>query len=205
MIAALGVAPGASADTATIGAAASPGTTFGGAANFAVFQVETDPASPSFVVPPVPAGAAPWSVTSWGALGGDGDGSAAIEIWRPTGTPDEFRLIAIGPQQPFPTGVLTTHSVDIPVLPGDHLGVVSGPDTDFSANYGSGLSGDLAIWQVGPTTPAVGQTMGAPSSDFSPHGGGFDDRANVQATLTATRAVTTPAKTKCKKKKHKKK
>jgi hypothetical protein len=203
LIAALGVAPAASADTATIGAAASPGSLFGGASNFAVIQTSTDAASPSYVVPPVPPGAGPWSATSWGALGGAGDGSAALEIWRPTTTMDEFRLIAIGPQQPFPTGVVTTHPVNIPVLPGDHLGVVSGPDTDFSPSYGNNPPGDVAIWPNGTTNPAVGQTVGAPSSDIPSHGGSADARANVEATVTATRAVATPAAKKCKKKKHK--
>ena len=202
---ALWLVPSASADTATIGAAApSTGVLFGGAADFAVIQKTTDPTSPSFVVPPVPAGAGPWSVTSWGALGGFGDGSASLEIWRPTSTAGEFRLIAIGPQQPFPTGVLTTHPVSVPVLPGDHLGVVSGPDSDFSPSYSSALIGDEAIWPNGtPPSPVVGQTVGASSSDFPTHGGALDARANVQATLTATPAAAATAKKKCKKKKHK--
>jgi hypothetical protein len=166
----------------------------------------TDPASPSFAVPQVPAGGGPWSVTSWGALGGAGNGSASLEIWRPTGTPMELQLIAIGPQQDFPTGVLTTHSVNIPVQPGDHLGVLSGSDSNFSPSYSSGKVGDEAIWPNGPTTPAVGQTIGAPSSNFYPNGGASDARANVQATVTSTpagAATTTPTKKKCKKKKHK--
>jgi hypothetical protein len=210
LMAALWVAPATSADTTTIGAAApSPGVLFAGASNFAVIQETTDPASPSYTVPQVPAGGGPWSVTSWAALGGAGDGSAALEIWRPTSTPRELRLIAIGPQQPFPTGVLTSHSVSIPVLPGDHLGVLSGPDSDFAPSYSSGLTGDEAIWPIGPTTPAVGQTIGGPSSDFSPNGGALLARANVQATLTSTPAVAAPSPTtptnkkKCKKKKHK--
>jgi hypothetical protein len=204
LIAALGIAPAASADTATIGAAATPGSIFGGAANFTALQQTTDATSPSFAVPPVPAGGGPWSVTSWGALGGTGDGSASLEIWRPTGTSGEFRLIAIGPQQPFPTGVVTSHPVSIPVLPGDDLGILSGPDTDFSPTYSSGKVGDAAIWS-NSGTPAVGQTMGGPSSDFSPHGGAADARVNVQATLTSTpAAATAPTTTKrCKKKKHK--
>jgi hypothetical protein len=209
LIAALGLAPAASADTATIGAAASPGSIFGGAANFAVIQRATDAASPSFAVPQVPAGGGPWSVTSWGALGGAGNGSASLEIWRPTGTPGELRLIAIGPQQDFPMGVLTAHSVSIPVQPGDHLGVLSGSGTGFSPSYGNNPSGDEAIWPNSPTTPAVGQTIGAPSSDFYPNGGASDARANVQATVTSTPsgAATTPTTTttttkkKCKKKK----
>jgi hypothetical protein len=207
LIAALWVAPAASADTATIGAAAAPGSIFGGAANFTALQQTTDATSPSFAVPPVPAGGGPWSVTSWAALGGSGDGSASLEIWRPTGTSGEFRLIAIGPQQSFPTGVVTTHPVSIPVLPGDDLGILSGPDTDFSPTYSSGKVGDAAIW-ANSGTPAVGQTMGGPSSDFSPHGGAADARVNVRATLTSAPVVAAPAPTpttttkkKCKKKK----
>jgi hypothetical protein len=200
LIAALGVAPAASAETTTIGAAATPGSIFGGAANFTALQQTTDATSPSFAVPPVPAGGGPWSVTSWAALGGTGDGSASLEIWRPTGTSGEFRLIAIGPQQPFPTGVVTSHPVSIPVLPGDDLGILSGPDTDFSPTYSSGKVGDAAIWS-NSGTPAVGQTMGGPSSDFTPHGGAADARVNVQATLSSTPATATLIKTKCKKKK----
>jgi hypothetical protein len=207
LIAALWVVPAASAETTTIGAAAATGPTGGAAANFTVVQRATDPASPSFAVPQVPAGSGPWTVTSWGALGGAGDGSAALEIWRPTGTMGELRLIAIGPQQAFPTGVLTTHSVSIPVVPGDHLGLLTGPDTDFGAYYGSGgHPGDEVIWPNSATVPAVGQTIGAPGSDFYPNGGVSSSRANVQATLTSTppagAAPTTTAKCK-KKKKHK--
>jgi hypothetical protein len=208
-MAALLLAPAASAETTTIGAAAS-GSLGSGAANFTVIQRATDPASPSFAVPQVPAGDGPWSVTSWGALGGGGDGSASLEIWRPTGTPGELQLISIGPQQVFPTGVLTTHLVNIPVHPGDHLGILSGPGTGFSPYYGSNPVGDEAIWPNGPTTPAVGQTIGAPSSNFYPNGGTSTDRANVQATLTSAPIVaapaptpTTPTKKKCKKKKKK--
>ncbi len=207
LIAAMWLAPAASADTATIGAAASPGSIFGGAPNFAVIQRTTDAASPSFAVPQEPAGGGAWSVTSWGALGGAGDGSTSLEIWRPTGTQGELRLIAIGPNQPFPTGVLSTHSVSIPVQPGDHLGIVSGPDSNFSPSYSSGKVGDEAIWPNGPTTPAVGQTIGAPSSDFYPNGGTSGDRANVQATVTSTptgaATTTITTKQKCKRKKHK--
>jgi hypothetical protein len=212
-MAAFWLAPAASAATTTIGAAA-PGSLGAGAANFTVIQRTTDPASPSFAVPQVPAADGPWSVTSWGALGGAGNGSASLEIWRPTGTPGELRLISIGPQQDFPTGVLTTHSVNIPVQAGDHLGVLSGPGTGFSPYYLGNPVGDEAIWPNGPTTPAVGQTIGAPSSNFYPNGGTSTDRANVQATLTSTPTAapsptpqTAPSPTpqnKCKNKKHKK-
>jgi hypothetical protein len=206
LMAALWVAPAASAETATIGAAApSPGN---GYANFTAIQQTTAPASPSYVVPPVPAGGGPWSITSWGALGGPGAGSASLEVWRPTSTSGELQLIAIGPEGAFPPGVVTTHSVSIPVQPGDDLGVLSGSDTDFAPHYGTGVVGDAVIWPVSGT-PAVGQTIGASSSNFFPHGGIGDTRVNVQATLSSTPAVAAPTPTtpsnkkKCKKKKHK--
>jgi hypothetical protein len=213
LMAAFWLVPAASADTTTIGAAApSSGVLFTGSPDMAVIQETTDPASPSYAVPQVPAGGGQWSVTSWAALGGTGDGSAALEIWRPTSTSRELQLIAIGPQQAFPMDVLTSHSVNIPVLPGDHLGIVSGSDSDFVPHYSSGLVGDEAIWPTAPPSPAVGQTIGGPSSDFTPHGGALLARANVQATLTSTPAVAAPTPTiptpttpkkKCKKKKHK--
>jgi hypothetical protein len=201
-MAALSLAPAASADTATIGAAApSSAVLTTGSPSFVAIQTATDPASPSYVVPQVPTGAGPWTVTSWGAMGGTGDDSASLEVWRPTSTSGEFRLIAIGPGQAFPSGALTSHSVNIPVLPGDHLGILTGPDSNFGPQYSSGLTGD--VW-IGPhPSPAVGQTAGAPSSDFYPDYSGSTFRVNVQATLTSTPAVAAPVKKKCKKKKHK--
>ena len=59
--------------------------------------------------------------------------------------------------------------------------------------------------------PAVGQTMGTTSGDFTPPSTGADGRLNAQATLTSTPAVATPTnptnpaaptKKKCTKKKH---
>lgn len=205
LIAALSSAPAALADTAPIGAAApSSGTLTSGSPGFVAIQTATDAASPSFVVPQVPTGAGPWTVTSWGARGSLNAGSASLEIWRPTSTAGEFRLIAISAEEPFPPTVLTTHSANIPVLPGDHLGIQSGPDSDFGPQYSSGLTGD--VW-IGPHgSPSVGQTTGGPSSDFpTPVYTGADYRVNVEATLTSTPAVAVPpaTKPKCKKKKHK--
>jgi hypothetical protein len=201
LIAALWVAPAASAATATIGSVApSSGTLTSGCSSCVFMQWTGDPSSPSYVVPQVPAGGGPWNVTSWSALGGSGDGSASLEIWRPTGNPDEFRLIAIGPEQPFPTSVVTSHTVSVPVLPGDHLGVVSGTDTDFSPLYLMAPPGDS--WMSPHGNPTVGQTMGTSSGDFNPPSTGADGRVNAQATLTsAPAAATTAPTTKCKKKK----
>ena len=206
---ALWLVPSASADTAAIGAAApSAGVLFGGCNACVFIQSTTDAVSPSYVVPPVPAGGNPWSVTSWSARGGTGDGSAALEIWHPTGAVGEFQLVAIGPEQPFPANVLTSHPVSIPVQPGDHLGVQTGPDTDFSGNYSAPHPDDVWIKPITPPLPTVGQTAGGVSSDFTPVGTGADGRVNVEAVVTSAPAIPTtpapapgPTKKKCKKKK----
>ncbi len=204
MVAALWLVPSASAGTATIGAAASDsGLFFGGCPSPCAYLQETDAASPSYVVPPVPVGGGPWNVTSWSALGGpSSDGAGALEIWRPTGASGEFRLIAIGPEQPFPPNVLTSHPVNIPVLPGDHLGVQAG-DADFRAIYSSPAA--LDAWLSPHELPAVGETAGGSTSDHNPVSRGANGRVNVQATLTSTPAAAPPPtkKKKCKKKKHK--
>lgn len=114
--------PTASADMAMIGSvgpSVGPGT---GCSGCHALQFATDPASPSYVVPAAPAGG-PWTLTPWSARGGFDDGSAAVEVWRPTGTTNEFRLIAIDPQQAFPADSVISYPVSIAVLPGDHLGV----------------------------------------------------------------------------------
>src|SRR5262245_38738980 len=41
----------------------------------------------------VPAG--DWNVTSWSTQAGGAAGSLQLEIWRPTGTPDQFQLVGI--------------------------------------------------------------------------------------------------------------
>jgi len=190
----------AAADTATIGSA-SP-TNFppdSGCGGCHTLQFGTDPSSPSYVVPAAPPGG-PWSITSWSARGGTDDGTASLEVWRPTGTPNEFSLAAIGPEQPFPPNTVTSHEVSIPVLPGDHLGVLSLVG-EFSTSYDSPPGADVSFSVLG--NPGVGQTTGAPTSQF----GHFADdhlRINAAATLTAPSVPAKHTGKKCKKrKKHK--
>jgi len=111
----------------------------------------------------------------------------------------------IAPEQGFPTGVMTSHSVSVPVLPGDHLGVRTGPDSNFSPTYGTSYAGDVWFGPQGSPSPVVGQTTGASSSDFPPPvftSANF--RVNAGATLTSTSAAapTPTTEKKCKKKKH---
>ena len=196
---ALWLAPPASADTITIGAPAPSPTSSGSCNSCAVMQFASNTGSPSYVVPPAPAGSS-WTITSWTSRGGQADASAAIEVWRATANADEFRLIAIGPEQQFPTDTLVSHVVSIPVLPGDRLGVNSGT-TNYDPDYG-GVLGDSTYLSIG--TPAEGQTMGGAGSDFMVILYG-NQRLNVAATLTSTNpAGTTPVPVKKKCKKHKK-
>jgi hypothetical protein len=163
-------------------------------------QAATDPASPSYVVPAAPAGG-PWTLTSWSARGGFMGGTASVEVWRPTSTPNEFRLIAIGPVQSFEANTVVSHAVNIPVEPGDHLGIQS-LTGDFSPSYETPFAADIDTGAIGD--PAVGQTVGAPTSDFD-HLTSGGMRINAAATLTAPSvpAAPTATKKKCKKKKHK--
>jgi hypothetical protein len=212
LAAALWLVPPASAATATIGNAAPPSATPGfGCVQCHAMQFVTEASVPaSYVVPAAPPGES-WTITSWTARGGSGDGSASLEVWRPTGTDGEFRLIAIGPSQPFAMGALPTHSVSIPVLPGDHLGVLTGLNDFYRATYETPSVMDGTAIAVG--NPAVGQTMGLTGSDSD-----FDgtiqtsERLNAEATLTSAGPVaatpTTPAspkKKKCKKQRKKQK
>ncbi len=194
---ALWLAAPASAETITIGAPAPSPTSSGSCNSCAVMQFASNAASPSYVVPTAPVGSS-WTITSWTSRGGQADASAAIEVWRATSNDGEFRLIAIGPEQQFPTDTLVSHAVSIPVLPGDRLGVDSGT-TNYDPDYG-GVLGDSTYLSIG--TPAQGQTMGPPGSDFMVILYG-SERLNVAATLTSTSpAGTTPLpvqKKKCKK------
>jgi len=190
---ALWLAPPASADTVTIGAPAPSPTTSGSCNSCAVMQFASDPASPTYVVPPAPAGSS-WTITSWTSRGGIADASAAIEVWRATANAGEFRLIAIGPEQRFPTDTLVSHAVNIPVLPGDTLGVDS-ETTNYDPDYG-GVAGDHTFLSIG--TPAQGQTMGGTSSDFMVINYG-SSRLNVAATLTS---IGPPARRRCRSKRN---
>ena len=199
----LWLVPPASADTITIGAPAPSSMNMGPCNSCAVLQFTSNPASPSYVVPPAPAGSS-WTMTSWSSRGGVADASAAVEVWRPTGNTDEFKLIAIGPDQPFPANTLVSHAVDIPVVPGDWLGVNS-ETTNYDPDYGA-VMGDSTVFTIG--TPAQGQTLGGTGSDFPPamlisHA---STRLNAAATLTSTSpaAATPPLVTKKRCKKHKK-
>jgi hypothetical protein len=168
----------AGAATVTIGqvapADATPSSCFSGCDEF---QKQDDPAAPSYTVP-----AGTWTVTSWSLRGGPRVGPAALQIYRPTGTPGQFRLTAQSAETPIPAGGVTSCATRLAVLPGDLLGLRGGPQP---IAYATPNSGDEAASVLGE--PVIGSTVGPPGSNF---GYGFNNflAVNVSATLDSAPA-----------------
>jgi hypothetical protein len=199
LVASAGVATTASAATVTIGAVNPVVSTFDCSACTSL-QVGTDPASPSYVVPPLPASGNAWTLTSFSVRGTNDDGTARALIWRHTASPGEFRLIASTPDAQIPQGTAPNIPASIPVQPGDVLGIRSGSNVD--PIYDTASDGDMVLGAFG-TDPVVGQTIGLPTSD-NPSMTSTRLRLNIAATLSSPDPVTPipqKKKKKCKKKK----
>ena len=185
--------PAAQAATVTLGQVAPPGSD-NTCDECSGFQVGTAAGTPSLAVPPLAPAGKPWTLTSWSARGGlNIPGTLRLQIWRPTSTAGEVRLVAQTDYATFPVAAVTSVAASVPVEPGDLLGIRTGPSA-VPANYDTSAAGDVLLSVVGDAAP--GQTAGAPSSDFT----SFTtpkERVNVAATLTS------PDKPKCRKK-HKK-
>jgi hypothetical protein len=187
-------APAAPGATVTLGQVAPPGAFFD-CTECSDLQGSTDPASPGYAVPPLPASGAPWTMVSWSARGSSGPGSARALVWRPTGTIGEYRLVANTADGQFAAGAIGTFTTSIPVQPGDVLGVRS--STSFAPLYDSVHSADVEIGAVGD--PVIGDTTGGPGSTLP-----FQSGSNLLLNVSATLSAPDPAvKRKCKKKKHK--
>jgi hypothetical protein len=203
----LWLAPSAWATTATIGQAA-PAPSNNTCDQCSQFQLGTAPGTPSYVVPPTPASGNPWTLTSWSARGGAAGGSLQLHLWRPTTTAGEFRLVAASDSATLPAGEISSVAANIPVQPGDVLGLRTGSD-GVPANYDA-ASSDSTFGVFGD--PAVGQTAGAPTSDLM-GATGTGLRLNIAASLSSPDPVAVAPKTvapetvapKKKCKKHKKK
>jgi hypothetical protein len=201
LIAVLWLAPSAAATTATIGQVAPAGTT-GSCGACSELQLLTAPGTTSYAVPALPASGNPWTLTAWSARASTAaGGSARALVWRPTGTPGEFRLVAATGDATFPAGQAPTVAASIPVQPGDVLGLRTGDSEDVPAVYDSPSAEDEELAAVGD--PVIGQTTGAPTSDV-PSFVGQHVRVNVSATLTSPDVAPSPiTKRKCKKHKRK--
>ena len=201
VIVALSLAGAAHAATVSLGQVAPPGT-FETCGDCSDLQRSTDPATPSYVVPPLPASGNPWTLTSWSVRGlPAGLGTARALVWRPSGTPGEFRLVANSADGQVTAGAIGTFQASISVQPGDVLGIRSG--TNLAPLYDSAHPADVWLGAVGD--PVIGDTTGAPGSTF-PFVSDPNFLLNVSATITSPDPVVAPTKTSKKKcKKHKKK
>jgi hypothetical protein len=107
---AVSVVPPAAAETTTIGQ-------LGGApssceANLEAVQTSVTSGT-SYAVP-----SGDWLVTSWSSQAGDGpapSGSLQLELWRPTGTVDQYMLVGISPVEATSASGINTFSLSPPI------------------------------------------------------------------------------------------
>jgi hypothetical protein len=141
--------------------------------------VETVSPAPSYEVP-----AGTWSLTSWSAQGGLKGGSVKLRIFRPTATPGQFRLVAESPLETVAAATIVTFPVQIPVEPGDRLGLQTGPGIGGINDYPSTYSAPLGDRQYGVIGgPSVGQTVGTGGEYEVGNDNGH--LLNIAATLTS--------------------
>jgi hypothetical protein len=126
----------------------------------------------------VPAGN--WIVTSWASQAGLGSsgplaGSLQLEIWRPTGTTNQFELVGISPVGTTNATGISTFSLVTPITVqgGDVLGLRSLTDGYGCANLTPGSTLNLV---VNPTAPVPGEVR-----TLTPDPQGYN--VNVTATL----------------------
>jgi hypothetical protein len=172
------LASGASAATLQLGQLAPPSTD-GGCIDCTNLQVETVSPAPSYEVP-----AGTWTLTSWSAQGGLKGGSVKLRIFRPTATPGQFRLVAESPLETITAATIATFPAEIPVEPGDRLGLQTGPGTGGINDYPSTYSAPLGNRQYGVIGgPQVGQTVGTGGEYEVGNDNGH--LLNIEATLTS--------------------
>ncbi len=191
---AVGVGASSAANTTTIGQL---GSNFQCHANTDYVQLAVGSGT-SYTVP-----AGDWNVTSWSSQAGFGNvgaGSLQLEIWRATGTPDQFQLVGISPVGT--TGATGTSTfvlaTPIAVQGGDLLGL-----RNLTEFYGCDnvSAGNVANAEFNATTPVAGDVRTMPTA-------GQTVSMNISATLegnlppattppstvtTATTPVVTPA------------
>jgi hypothetical protein len=110
------------------------------------------------------------SITSWSIQAGAADtGSAALEVWTPTATPNLYQLAGISALEPLTAGTVNTFDLagsPIPVVAGDLLGLhVEGLVT--CASYTSD-SANLVAYAGGPTPVVNGtEVLDQPGQDLA--------------------------------------
>jgi Ca2+-binding RTX toxin-like protein len=123
----------------------------------------------------VPAGS--WTVTSWSTRAHSDDATIRLRIYRPSGTPGEYTVVADSSEHPLPLveSPLQTYPTSIAVEGGDLLGFVL--DGTASVECGTG-TGDAA------DTFFLGGEANSPGDTIAPnHGSGI--RPTVSAELVS--------------------
>jgi hypothetical protein len=146
------VAP-ASATKVKLGKVAPSGAFPGSCSDCEAFAVQTDPASPSYVVP-----TGRWTIISWRAQGDPvGDAHARLRIYRPGDVSGRYKLVAQSHSELVPGGTKPGHDARIRVRGGDLLGIES--IGVMPIVYETGLVADEFAQ---PTCePQVGDSVGA--------------------------------------------
>jgi hypothetical protein len=169
-------APAAAATATTIGQTGTNGDVCGNGGS--LVQVSTGTGVPSYAVPP-----GLNEITDWSTLGGEDGGSAALEVWRPTSTPDSFLLVGIGPTEQIQRNMLNNFHLDSPILvkTGDLLGMF-----DLASNclVTTANSANAADVQNMPTPPTQGSTVAFPQDGI-----GLPYQLNLAATFAIPPAI----------------
>lgn len=114
-------------------------------------QVKTSPAQ-DYVVPP-----GEWTLTSWSGQGGEKEGTAEFDIYRPTGVEGQYTVLFQSDMQLFQPLTVGTFPLAVPVRGGDVIGLSTGggyPAVIETATEENVLGGIIG-------SPLVGQTVGA--------------------------------------------
>lgn len=129
---------------------------------------------PSYVVPPTSGyGAGQWHITAWRTYGATSPQRSSLVVVRPPagGTlRSDPTAIAISDEVTVAASQVTTTEVDIPVEPGDEIGVRSTGACTFTSEYGGD---EIDLYR----TFDVGDTLVKPGPGF------YANRPDVDATL----------------------
>lgn len=123
-----------------------------------------------------------WTLTSWSGEGGASGGLVALRVFRPTGVPGVFAIVATSAMESVGAEAVVSFPVAIEVRPGDLIGILTGASGSYP-NLAAGSPGDKAGYVIGG--PSTGQTVGP----GTPYPYGETERyVNVAATLSANTA-----------------
>jgi hypothetical protein len=174
VLASTSVTVAASANAATVQIGSVPAASAGGMGNCgscAIFQLQTDAASPSYVVP-----AGSWVLTSWSTRAlADSGGDVFITLYEPASGGQYIRRVQ-GTPRPLVPDQINTFEERIPVQAGWQLGFRTGLGGGSPSSYNSGDNDDATAGE--PCCPANGVAF---TPDTGPAFGGL--LANVSAIL----------------------